>query len=82
MLAQTDRVKAAIALCDEWYAAMDYDIRTLTERIEALWLEVEHLLSLMEEAERENNKEAATRYLDRVIYYIVRIQSEVKAQSD
>jgi hypothetical protein len=82
MQAQSDRVKAAIALCDEWYATMDYDIRTMTERIDALWLEVEHLLSLMEQAEWENDREATANALERVIYYVTRIQGQVKALSD
>lgn len=80
MQARSECVKAAIARCGMWYEARDCNIRTLTERIEALWLEVEHLLCLMEQAERENDREAAANTLKRVIHHVARIQGEVAAQ--
>ena len=69
-------VKRAITHCDEWYRTRDFNIRTPTERIDAFWLEVEHLLFLMEQAEREGDREAMAALLERIIYYITRIQGD------
>ena len=73
------RVKAALSLCYAWYAATNDNIRALTERIDALWLEVDHYVNLMEQAEQEDNRETAGACLERVIYFVTRIQAETHA---
>lgn len=79
MPTRSDRVKAAIATCDFWYTRLNYDIRTLSERIEEMWFDVEHHLDLMEQAEQKQAEEEASQHLESIIRSIVRIQAEMRA---
>ena len=78
MQTKSDRAKAALALCYTRYASTNRDIRTLTERIDALWYEAEHHLGLMKQAERDGDAQAVQHCLERVIYFVTRIQAETK----
>lgn len=78
MLTQSDRVKSAIADCDLWYLTRDRNIRTLTERIEAMWFEVEHHVAQMEQAERARDHSAVADNLDRILRYLTRIHAEAE----
>ena len=78
-MTKVDRVKAALQECYAWYAKMDINIRTKTERIDALWHEVDHYVACIEQAERDNNEEAATVCLAKVIHFVTRIESEAYA---
>ncbi len=78
MPTKTDRVKSAIADCDLWYLTRNRNIRTLTERIEAMWFEVEHHVAQMEQAERERNHEAVANNFDRILRYVTRIRAEAE----
>ena len=42
MTTKADRVKAALDQCYTWYEKLDCNIRTLSERIDALWHEVDY----------------------------------------
>ena len=79
MTTKADRVKAALDQCYAWYEKLDCKIRTLSERIDALWHEVDYYVEELEQAEREGNEEAAGICLDRVIYFVLRIQQEADA---
>lgn len=79
MLTKSDRVKSALALCHAWYAKMDHNIRTLSERIDAMWHEVDYHVDLMEQAELEDDAETATACLERVIHFLMRIEAEANA---
>lgn len=79
MQTKSDRVKIALVLCYQWYERMDRNIRTLSERIDAMWHEVDHFVGLMEQAELEDDAETATFCLERVIHFVTRIQAEAHA---
>ena len=78
MPTKSDRVKSAIADCDLWYLSRDRNIRTLTERIEAMWFEIEHHVAQMEQAERARDHEAVSDNLNRILNYLTRIQTEAE----
>lgn len=79
MPTRTDQVKAAIAACDFWYMHQNYDIRTLNERIEQLWRDVEFHLNLMEEAETREEEDRMSHHLEEIIQITLRIQQELRS---
>ena len=79
MTTKADLVKAALDECYAWYEKLDCNIRTYSERIDAMWHEVNFHVKRLEQAEREQNEKAATEALERVIHFVTRILAEAEA---
>ncbi len=78
MQTKTARVRAAIADCEVWYAMRERNIRTLTERINALWIEVEHHICRMELAEEMGMEANADLHLEHILRKLAHIQIQAQ----
>ena len=76
MLTKTDRVKAAIRECEQWYLDQKRNVHTLNERIEAMWYEVKFHVARMELAERDGSAASAAYHLDCITQFVTRIYAE------
>lgn len=74
MLTNTQRVKAAIAACDDSYRAIGGDLRTVTERVEELWFEIDDHLETMAVAEIDQNPTIMTYNLAAIVKKLARIK--------
>ncbi len=74
MLTKTQRVRAAIAACDDCYRAVGGNMRTATERIEELWFEIDDQVDAMERAEAQHDGEAVSKHLSAVVSRLARIR--------
>lgn len=74
----TATVRAAIKDCDKWYATRSRNIRTLTEPINALWIEIEYHTRRMEWAEARGMEDSVALHCRHILDYLERIQ--VQAQ--
>ena len=79
MTTKADLVKAALDECYAWYQKLDCNIRTYSERIDAMWHEVDFHIERLEQAEREDDEVAATASLECVIRFVTRILAEAEA---
>ena len=74
MPTKTVQVRAAIADCDRWYAARSRNIRTLTEPINAFWIEIDYHLTRMELAEASSMEVCADFHIEHILRLLARIQ--------
>lgn len=77
MQTKTSEVRAALAACMAWYAALGKDIRLLTERTEALWFQIDDLVCALQEAEQRGNAEETKCRLRDLLRCALILQAEV-----
>lgn len=78
MQTKTAQVRAAIADCEGWYTARSRNIRTLTEPINALWIEVEYHACRMELAEAGGMDKCADFHLEHILRNVTRIHARAQ----